>query len=87
MERIVETFKAWDEKAVGAIGNRPLGRIVSRDEIIKNDYNISPSRYIHTADGEEYRPLSEIIDDLQSLEEEIGKTDKSLKTILEQFGA
>jgi len=43
---------------------------VNRDEIVKNDYNISPSRYIHTADGEEYRPIAEIVEDLLVLEKE-----------------
>lgn len=77
--RIAETFTAWREVD-------KFSRIVSREEIVKNDYNISPSRYIHTADGEEYRPLSEIIDDLSIVEEEISETDKNLKAILEQFG-
>ena len=78
--RIAGTFTAWREED-------KFSRIVSRDEIVKNDYNISPSRYIHTGEGEEYRPLSDIVDDLRSLEEETSETDKSLKAILERFGA
>lgn len=38
--------------------------MVTREEIVKNDYNISPSRYIRTADEEEYRPMSEIVEEL-----------------------
>lgn len=78
--RIAETFKTWSEED-------KFSRIVNREEIVKNDYNISPSRYIHTGEAEEIRPLSEIIDDLHSLEEEIHETDKSLKVILKRFGA
>ena len=49
--RIAETFKAWQEE-------EKFSRIVTREEVAKNDFNISPSRYIHTGEGEEYRPIA-----------------------------
>ena len=70
--RIAETFKAWREED-------KFSRIVSRDEIIKNDYNISPSRYIHTADGEEYRPIAEIVEELNDLEIAVQETNIILR--------
>ena len=60
-------------------------RAVSREEIVKNDYNISPSRYIHTGEGEEYRPIAEIVEDLDALEEEAQETDKALRKVLENI--
>jgi hypothetical protein len=42
----------------------------------------SPSRYIHTGEGEEYRPIREIADDLDELEAEADSTQHQLKTIL-----
>src|ERR1019366_9748818 len=39
--RIADTFKAWREV-------EKYSRIVTREEVAKNDFNISPSRYIHT---------------------------------------
>jgi len=33
-----------------------LSRIVDHAELKKNDYNISPSRYIHTSDAETFVP-------------------------------
>ncbi len=60
----------------------PHIRVVSRDEIVKNDYNISPSRYIHTADGEEYRPIAEIVEELEVLDKETVITNQTLKEIL-----
>ena len=77
--RIAETFKAWREVD-------KFSRIVSRDEIVKNDYNISPSRYIHTADGEEYRPIAEIVNELEEFESQVRDTDESLKKILASLG-
>lgn len=73
--RIAETFKAWKEV-------EKFSRVVSKDEIIKNDYNISPSRYIHTADGEEYRPIAEILEELQAVEDETRQVDEKLKQIM-----
>ena len=77
--RIADTFKAWRE-----VGK--YSRIVTRDEIMKNDFNISPSRYIHTGAGEEYRPLAEIIEDLDALEDEARATDKALRAVLVKIG-
>ena len=79
IDRIAETFKVWSEE-------EKFSRIVNKEEIVKNDYNISPSRYIHTAEGEEYRPLVEIVDDLKTLEAEIKKTNSTLEKILNTIG-
>ncbi len=75
--RIADTFKAWREED-------KYSRIIGRDEITKNDFNISPSRYIHTGDDEEYRPISEIVEELNALEDAAKATDAMLKTILKR---
>ncbi|MBA4416732.1 MAG: DNA methyltransferase [Syntrophus sp. (in: bacteria)] len=75
IERIAATFRAWREE-------EKFSRIVDKAEIARNDYNISPSRYIHTADGEEYRPIAEIVEELNALEEEAKVTNAALKAIL-----
>jgi type I restriction-modification system DNA methylase subunit len=58
----------------------------TREEITKNEFNISPSRYIHTGAGEEYRPLAEIVEELDALEAESRETDAELKKILARLG-
>jgi type I restriction enzyme M protein len=77
--RIADTFKAWGEV-------EKYSRIVTRDEIAKNDFNISPSRYIHTGAGEAYRPIAEIVEELEALEAESRETDAALKSILARLG-
>jgi type I restriction enzyme M protein len=77
--RIADTFNAWREE-------EKYSRIVTRDEIAKNDFNISPSRYIHTGAGEEYRPIAEIVEELEAIEVESRKTDAALKSILARLG-
>jgi type I restriction enzyme M protein len=78
--RIADTFTAWREED-------KYSRIVPVEEIAKNDYNISPSRYIHTGAADEYRPLVEIIEELEALEDEAKQTDAVLKGILAKLTA
>jgi len=73
--RIAETFSTWKEM-------EKYSRIVTVEEIAKNDFNISPSRYIHTGAGEEYRPIVEIVEELGELEAEAMETDRALKAVL-----
>jgi type I restriction enzyme M protein len=77
--RIAETFRTWQEVD-------KFSRILDKEELIKNDYNISPSRYIHTGDDEEYRLLAEIVDDLDTLEAEISNTNSELAKIYSLLG-
>lgn len=77
--RIADTFNAWKEA-------QKYSRIVTRDEIAKNDFNISPSRYIHIGAGEEYRPIEEIVGELEAIEHEARATRKALKRVLQQMG-
>jgi len=80
VHRIAETYTAWKEV-------EKFSCIVSREEIAKNDFNISPSRYIHTGEGEEYRPIAEIVEELDALEEETATTTVVLRGILTKIGA
>jgi len=77
--RIAETLIGWQEE-------EKLSRIVDHAELNKNDYNISPSRYIHTSDAETYRPIAEIVQELDAIEAEARETDKTLREILKQIG-
>lgn len=79
IEHITETFLACRDEM-------KFSRIVQRAEITKNDYNISPSRYIHTSDVEVYRPIGKILEELSAVEAEAREIDKSLWNILEKIG-
>ena len=79
IERIAETFKQFKDV-------EKFSRLVGKNEIIKNDYNISPSRYIQINDAETYRPLAEIVEELNMLEEEAAEIDKEVKGILNKLG-
>ncbi len=79
IRRIADTLIGWKEE-------EKLSRIVDHQELAKNDYNISSSRYIHTSDAETYLPITEIVEELNAIETEAKETDKAMRTILEKLG-
>ncbi|WP_322756927.1 class I SAM-dependent DNA methyltransferase [Synechococcus sp. CBW1107] len=78
IQRLVDTLIGWQEE-------EKLSRIVDHAELKKSDYNISPSRFIHTSEAETYRPIAEIVEELNAIEAEARETDKALKEILEKI--
>ena len=79
IDRITETYKEFKKE-------EKFARLVSKEDIVKNDYNISPSRYIQVNDAETYRPIVEIVKELHTLEAEAKNIDKEVKTILDRLG-
>ncbi len=79
IERISETYKAFKEV-------EKFSRLVGKDEIVKNDYNISPSRYIQVNNAYTYRPIEEIVEELREQESEYVTIDTEVKTILTKLG-
>jgi type I restriction enzyme M protein len=75
IKHIADTFNSWREE-------EKYSCIVTLGEIAKNDFNISPSRYVHTSAGEEYRSIGEILEELEELEKESAETDAALKKVL-----
>jgi type I restriction enzyme M protein len=75
ISRISDTFAAWKEVD-------RYSRIVTREEIAKKDYNMSPSLYISNGVDIEHRPLSEIMAELEIIESETAEIDAVLKNVL-----
>ncbi|MGJ3244098.1 MAG: N-6 DNA methylase [Opitutales bacterium] len=79
IQRIAQTLIGWSEE-------EKFSCMVDLAGLRKNDYNLSPSRYIHTSDAETYRPIGEIVAELDAIEAEAKETDKALREILEKIG-
>ena len=77
--RIAETFNAWQEE-------EKFSRIVGMDEIVMNDFNISPSRYIHIGETAEYRPIGEILEELEEIEIEATELAQKLDFVFSRLG-
>jgi type I restriction enzyme M protein len=78
-DRIVEAYQEW--KAVA-----DLSVVVNRDEAAKNDFNLSPSRYVTTGVETDVLPLDEAVVRLQEAEEEREEADRRLKGVLAALG-
>lgn len=64
-----------------------LATAVKTEEISgKNDFNLSPSRYVETAVATEHRDIQEILNDLARLQKEAAGQDGELRRIFEELG-
>jgi type I restriction enzyme M protein len=61
-------------------------KVISTEEAAKNDYNLSPSRYVGTATDETYREIPEIVTELRNLEQKATKITKDINGILTRLG-
>ena len=60
-------------------------KIITKDEAAKNDYNLSPSRYVSLSEEIIYRPITQILSDLKAIQEEEKKADKELSRIFKKL--
>lgn len=79
IERIATAFKTWQEED-------KFAKVVTRELVAKEDYNISPSRYIHVAETETHRPIVEILAELEALDTKAAKASAALRSVLEKVG-
>ncbi len=79
VERIARAYHDWKAE-------ERLSAIITREEVAKNDYNLSPSRYVAGAQEKEVLPLEEVVVLLQEAEEEREEADRALDEVLSQLG-
>lgn len=79
IDRIAAAFLAWAEE-------EKFAKAVTREQVAKEDYNISPSRYIHVADAETHRPIAEILEELAALDAEAARANAGLRKVLKKVG-
>jgi type I restriction enzyme M protein len=77
--RIAGCYLNWQEIEA-------LSKLIPTEEAIRNDYNLSPSRYVAINDKEEVLPLGEAVVLLAGAEEERQAVDRELNTILAKLG-
>jgi type I restriction enzyme M protein len=79
IETIAEIYhKFLPEKGVSIV--------VTKEEVVKNDYNLSPSRYVSQAGEDKTLPLDEAVVLLKEAEEERNLADAKLKSVLLELG-
>ncbi len=63
-----------------------LAAVITQAEAAKNDFNLSPSRYVSTGAEQDVLPLEEAVVLLQEAEEEQAEADRHLREVLAQLG-
>jgi type I restriction enzyme M protein len=63
-----------------------LSTIIPTADAAKNDYNLSPSRYVSTGEQVEVLPLDEAVVELQEAEEELKAVNNELEKVLRSLG-
>jgi len=63
-----------------------MATIITNDEAARNDYNLSPSRYVSTNGKEDVLPLEEAVVRLQEAEKECAEADRALHEVLRTLG-
>jgi len=76
---IAEIYLEWQ-------GVEKLSAVVGEEEVVRNDYNLSPSRYVVIDDAEPVLPLDEALVLLKQAEEARAEADADLEGVLAQLG-
>jgi len=79
IERIATALLAWQEQ-------EKFAKVLTREQVAREDYNISPSRYIQVADAGTHRPIAEILEELEGLDAEAARANTALRAVLEKVG-
>jgi type I restriction enzyme M protein len=79
VERIAALYHEWRAE-------EGLSAVITTAEAARNDYNLSPSRYVASGEREEVLPLEEAVVLLQEAEEERAEADAELERVLEGLG-
>jgi type I restriction system adenine methylase (hsdM) len=79
IRQVYEIYKNWEER-------EGLSKIVSKEEVARNDYNLSPSRYVAINGEEEILDLNEVMVELLEAEEERREAEEKLRAVLSELG-
>jgi type I restriction enzyme M protein len=79
IERITSAYHSWTPV-------EGLAAVIATDDCIRNDYNLSPSRYVTVDGGEDVMPLEDAVVLLIEAEEERTTVDRALSEVLEGLG-
>jgi type I restriction enzyme M protein len=79
LDRIAGVYHEWQM-------SHALSAVVSTEEAVRNDYNLSASRYVAMADGVEVLPLEDAAVLLKEAEEERQAADSALRHALSALG-
>lgn len=79
IETIASLYYEWKEKD-------DISRVITKEEVVKNDYNLSPSRYVLQNGEDDTLPLKDTVVLLRKAEKESEIADAKLNEVLKKLG-
>ncbi len=79
IEKVSNIYHNWHEEEGVSI-------VITKEDAVKNDYNLSPSRYVSTDDEEEVLTVEDARVLLKEAEEERAEADEELNKVLKDLG-
>ena len=79
IEQVAELYLNWKEED-------GISKVIMMEEAVKNDYNLSPSRYVAQNGIDDTLPLEDAVVQLKEAEEERQEADEKLRESLSQLG-
>ena len=79
VQQVAEGYHEWRAE-------EQISAIVTKEEVARNDYNLSPSRYVATNGTDEVLPLEEAMVLIREAEEERTEADQELEQVLRKLG-
>ena len=76
---VATAYETWDDREA-------LAAVVTIDDAARNDFNLSPSRYVQVDGAEEVLPLEDAVVLLKESEEERADADRKLAHVLNTLG-
>lgn len=81
-----ESIKEISEAYLGWQKREGISEIIVHEEAVRNDYNLSPSRYVATKGGQDVLSLDDALVVFREAEEERSKADNALRKIMGDLG-
>lgn len=79
IKKIADLYQKWTVED-------GVSKVVTNEEAAKNDYNLSPSRYVAQNGEDNTLPLEDAVVQLQEVEEERKIADEKMRQVLKQLG-
>jgi type I restriction enzyme M protein len=79
IQQISQIYTQWQDA-------KGISKVITIQDALQNDANLSPSRYVASGEEEEVMPLADAIVLVKEAEEERRKAEKKLSGILKQIG-
>ena len=79
MTALADAYLKWQ-----AVDN--LSAVITTADAAKNDFNLSPSRYVSVGEQVEVLPLDEAVVELREAEEELDTSNRELEKVLKKLG-